>query len=121
MREKGEEWNFLAHGMELFGCACVYTNEDGNGEGPMVMKIEDELKIENPRNHSAESVETLRQLLAGGARVEADPKRPDFYEVESNSDVYYIHISPITGKILLLAAWPKYAEAGVEAGAIEAA
>jgi hypothetical protein len=87
----------------------------------MVLKIEDELHIENPRNHSAESVETLRQLLAGGARVEADPKRPDFYEVESQSDVYYIHVSPVTGKILLLAAWPRYAHAGVEAGVIEAA
>ncbi|HEV2299458.1 MAG TPA: hypothetical protein VGR72_13200 [Candidatus Acidoferrales bacterium] len=84
------------------------------------MKIEDELHIENPRNHSTESVETLRQLLAGGARVEADPKRPDFYEVESHSDVYYIHISPITGKILLLAAWPRYTHEGVEAEAIEA-
>jgi hypothetical protein len=86
----------------------------------MVMKIEDELQIENPRNHSAESVETLRQLLAGGARVEADPKRPDFYEVESHSDIYYIHISPVTGKILLLAAWPKFAPSGDESRAIEA-
>ena len=87
----------------------------------MVMKIEDELLIENPRNHSAERVETLRQLLAGGARVEADPKRPDFYEVESRSDIYYIHISPKTGKILLLAAWPKHTYPGDEAKAIEAA
>lgn len=73
----------------------------------MVMRLEHELNIEDPRHHSQERVETLRQLLAGGARVEADPKRSDFFEVESGSDVYYIHISPITGKIVLLAAWQK--------------
>lgn len=73
----------------------------------MVMKLEHELNIENPRNQSPERVEMLRQLLACGARVERDPKRPDFYEVESGSDVYYIHISPVTGNIVLLAAWPK--------------
>ena len=71
------------------------------------MKLDNELNIEDPRHHSQERVDTLRQLLAGGARVEADPKRSDFFEVESGSEVYYIHISPITGKIVLLAAWPK--------------
>lgn len=73
----------------------------------MVMKLDHELFIEDPRYPSLERVETLRRLLAGGARVEADPKRSDFFEVESGSDIYYIHISPITGKILLLATWPK--------------
>lgn len=73
----------------------------------MVMKLDHELNIEDPRHHSKERVDTLRQLLAGGARVEADPKRSDFFEVESGSEIYYIHISPITGKIVLLAAWPK--------------
>jgi hypothetical protein len=107
--------------MELFEARFVYRNEGESGEGPMVMKIEEALQIENPRNHSAERVETLRQLLAGGARVEADPKRPNFYEVESGSDVYYIHISPVTGKILLLAAWPKAYVPGEEATVIEAA
>lgn len=87
----------------------------------MVMKLEHGLDIEDPRHHSQERVETLRQLLAGGARVEADPKRSDFFEVESGSDVYYIHISPITGKIVLLAAWPKAPVAGEEVPAWQAA
>ncbi len=86
----------------------------------MVMKLQHELKIEDPRNHSTECVETLRRLLAGGARVEADPKRSDFYEVESGSDVYYIHISPITGTIMLLATWAKGA-IDEEIGAIQVA
>lgn len=87
----------------------------------MVMKLENELLIEDPRNHSIECVETLRRLLAGGARVEADPKRSDFYEVESGSDVYYIHISPVSGKILLLATWAKEPVHGEEVGAFQAA
>jgi hypothetical protein len=72
----------------------------------MVMRYEREFMIEDPRHHTAETVSILRKLLAGGARVEPDPKRPDFYEVESGATVYYIHVSPVTGKILLLATWP---------------
>lgn len=87
----------------------------------MVMKLDHEVYIEDPRHHSFERVETLRRLLAGGARVEADPKRSDFFEVESGSDVYYIHISPITGKILLLAAWQKDCVPGDELHATQAA
>ena len=87
----------------------------------MVMKLENELLLEDPRNHSPECVETLRRLLAGGARVEADPNRLDFYEGESGSDVYYIHISPVSGKILLLATWAKEPVHGEEVGAFQAA
>jgi hypothetical protein len=87
----------------------------------MVMRLEHEVNIENPRHHTQECVDTLRRLLAGGARVECDPKRPDFYEVESGSDVYYIHVSPVTGNILLLAAWPKDGVPGEEVRATQAA
>ena len=87
----------------------------------MVMKLEHELNIEDPRHHSPERIETLRRLLAGGARVEADPKRSDFFEVESGSDVYYIHISPINGKIVLLAAWPKDSVPGEDLHVTQAA
>ncbi|MGH9709170.1 MAG: hypothetical protein ACRD4H_08045 [Candidatus Acidiferrales bacterium] len=87
----------------------------------MVMKLEHEVNIEDPRHHSEERVEVLRRLLAGGARVESDPKRPDFYEVESGSDIYYIHISPVTGNILLLAAWPKDGAPSEEVRATQAA
>lgn len=71
----------------------------------MVMRVENERKIEDLGKHPAESVDRLRQLLASGAHVRPDPKRPDFYEVESGADVYYIYVSPATGKILLLATW----------------
>lgn len=65
-----------------------------------------EVQIEDLRNHSSEMVMTLRSLVENGAGATPDPKRPDFFELESESLVYYIHISPVTGKILLLATWP---------------
>lgn len=72
----------------------------------MVMRWAQQLDIEDLRNHSDEALLTLRKLLAGGAKVHPDPKRPNFYEVESGSVTYYVHVSPATGKILLLATWP---------------
>jgi len=72
----------------------------------MVMRCGHELQIEDVRNHPVETVLMLRNLLAEGAVVRRDPKRSEFYEVESDSVVYYIHVSPVTGKVLLLATWP---------------
>lgn len=81
----------------------------------MVMRIEEELlNIRDVRNHPEETISTLRQLLASGARVVADPKRPNFYELEHGSEVFYIHVSPATGQILLLATWSN--ELGVAPG-----
>jgi hypothetical protein len=71
----------------------------------MTASISSKIQIEDLRNHPADT-ETLRTLLSVGAAVIPDPKRSDFFEVESESLVYYIHISPVTGNILLLAAWP---------------
>lgn len=78
----------------------------------MVMRLGREHEIEDLRNHPAEMVTTLQNLLASGACGAPDPKRPGFYEVQSGSLVYYIHVSPVTGKILLLATWPKEPAAG---------
>jgi hypothetical protein len=72
----------------------------------MVMHWEPEVKIEDLRNHPAEAVISLRNLLSSGAKVTPDPKRNGFYEVESGSLVYYIYSAPTTEKILLLATWP---------------
>jgi hypothetical protein len=84
----------------------------------MVMTLEREMQIEDLRNHPAETLKMLRDLLFSGVRVTPDPKRADFYELEDVETVYYIHISPISGKILLLATWPTeaaLAEAGTTA------
>jgi hypothetical protein len=79
----------------------------------MVANLSGKAQIEDLGNHPTETVAALRSLLAGGASTIADPKRRGFYEVESDSAVYYIHVSPVTGKVLLLATWQNE---GVPAG-----
>jgi hypothetical protein len=71
----------------------------------MITGLTREAQIEDIGNHEAGAVAALRNLLATGANAIADPKRNGFYEVESDSAVYYIHVSPSTGKVLLLATW----------------
>lgn len=73
----------------------------------MVLRLNQEADIENLRAYPAETVEQVRQLLAAGAPARPDPRRKDFYELENGCRVYYIHISPINGKVLLLASWLK--------------
>jgi len=93
-------WNFLVELPVIEG--------EGLGEEremTMVMHFEQEPNIRDLRNHPPETLETLRRLLASGARVEADPKRPNFYELQHGPEVFYIYLSPVTGQILLLATW----------------
>jgi hypothetical protein len=71
----------------------------------MVMCLERELEIEDLRNHSREMIAQLRDVLANGATAIPDPKRTGFYEVKRREQIYYIYVSPNTGKVLLIAAW----------------
>jgi hypothetical protein len=75
----------------------------------MVANVNSKAQIEDLGNHPKETVNALRCLLTSGASTIADPKRIGFYEVESDSVVYYIHVSPVTGKVLLLATWQNVA------------
>jgi len=71
----------------------------------MVLRLEKNFKIEDLRHHPTEVVEKLQGLLANGAMAQQDPHRDSFYEIESNGRVYYICVSPVTGKVLLLGTW----------------
>ncbi|MFQ5663012.1 MAG: hypothetical protein ACE5HL_04195 [Terriglobia bacterium] len=73
----------------------------------MVLRLNEKLTIDNLRNYPAETVERLRALLAAGALAHADPRRKNFYELENGTRVFYIHVSPNGGKVLLLATWPR--------------
>jgi len=73
----------------------------------MKLRLEKEPIIDNLRNHSAETVEKLRDLLIAGSPARLDPRRKNFYELENCSKVYYIHLSPMNGKVILLAVWDK--------------
>jgi hypothetical protein len=74
-------------------------------EEAMVMCPERELEIEDLRNHSQEMISHLRDVLSRGANVIPDPQRPGFYEVKLRGQLYFIYISPYTGKVLLIAGW----------------
>ena len=73
----------------------------------MVLRMTEGARIENPREYAAHTVEDLRHLLMSGGQGQRDPRREHFYELENNKDTYYIHISPITGNVILLARWPR--------------
>jgi len=70
-----------------------------------MIQIKEGAGIENPREYEPGAVKELRQLLRKGSPARRDPQRENFYEVESNSETYYIHISPVTGNVVLLAKW----------------
>lgn len=77
----------------------------------MVPTIEQVQQIEAPRNHSLETQERLRQLLDGGAPVRPDPKRLDFFEIEDDTQVFYVHVAKASAKVTLLAVWNREAAA----------
>jgi hypothetical protein len=70
------------------------------------MRWEREMQIEDLRDHPRELIAELGDLLASGAPAIPDPKHPELYEIKSDIQVFYVHISPVTGKVLLLATWP---------------
>ena len=73
--------------------------------GGMLLRMQEGTRIENPRNYEGNAVENLRILLANGAEAQRDPRRKYFYQLEDNNNGYFIHISPITGNVVLLAKW----------------
>lgn len=82
-----------------------------------MLQMGEGLRIENPREYAARTVEDLRDLLAAGSHAQLDPRRENFYQLEDSKSTYYIHISPITGNVTLLAKWSRqpqecYADAG---------
>jgi hypothetical protein len=69
------------------------------------MHFGERFEIRDLGSHSPATVTTLALLLVGTVNVRPDPKRKNFYEVIDGSQVYYIHVSPVTGIIYLLAVW----------------
>jgi hypothetical protein len=63
--------------------------------------------VDNLRNYPADIVKELEELLLWGGSAVPDPKRRGFYELENYERTFFIQISSITGKVVLLAAWRK--------------
>jgi hypothetical protein len=71
----------------------------------MLLKLKDKTTVRSLRNHSVEILRELNRVLAEGAPACQDPHRDNFYELEGSSRIFYIFISPATGKVTLLAVW----------------
>jgi hypothetical protein len=77
--------------------------------------------LEDLRNHSPEQVAELRLLLSVGAPSRPDPRRPGFFEVDGDSNVFYIFKYPTGTKVLLLGVWERDRVADMAACACSAA
>jgi hypothetical protein len=71
----------------------------------MLLRLEHLSGVDNSRNYPPETIEELEQLLLAGGSASPDPRRKGFYDLENQKRTFFIHISPITGRVVLLAAW----------------
>jgi hypothetical protein len=76
----------------------------------MMIQIKGEAQVENPRQYEARAVEHLRHLLELGAPAQRDPGRENFYEIDGQTDTFYVHLSPLSGNVVLVAKWLRQAE-----------
>jgi hypothetical protein len=61
--------------------------------------------IDNLRNYPEHLVARLGALLRDGAAARPDPRRRGFYDVADGDRVFFIHVSPVSGRVWLLASW----------------
>jgi hypothetical protein len=72
----------------------------------MFLRISDGLSIDNLNNYPVEVVSQLEKLLASGVEARLDPNRKNFYDVKDLGRGFFIHASPRSGNVMLLATWP---------------
>ena len=79
----------------------------------MLLRMKQLTGVDNLRNYPLEIVKGLEELLLSGGSALPDPKRKGFYDLENHERTFFIQISPLTGRVVLLATWrrPKYAVA----------
>src|SRR5260221_5507611 len=75
--------------------------------------------VDNLRNYAAEIIKELEELLLSGGSAFPDPNRNGFYDLENYERTFFIQISSITGKVVLLATWRKSAFWRLDAGSYE--
>lgn len=61
--------------------------------------------VDNLRNYPAETIRELEELLLTGVPASPDPKRKGFYDLETRERTFFIQISPVTGRVVLVATW----------------
>ena len=75
--------------------------------------------VDNLRNYPAEIIKELEELLLSGGSALPDPKRKGFYDLENYGRTFFIQISSITGRVVLLATWRKTLSRQLDAGSDE--
>jgi hypothetical protein len=96
------------HSVRLAEVSCEQALREGIED--MMIQVERGVRIENPREYERCAVNQLRQLLELGSSAQLDPRRPNFYDIDSNGENYYFHISPVSGNVVLLARWLRQPE-----------
>jgi len=77
--------------------------------------------VEDLRSHTPEQVAELRLLLSTSAPTRPDPRRPGFFEIEGQANVFYVFKYPTGAKVLLLGVWDRDPVAELAACACPAA
>lgn len=78
----------------------------------MILQMAMKPAIEDLGKHSPQVVEELGALLLSGALAYPDPRRRNFFEVQDYDRVFYVHVSPVNSKVMLLAIWRRDIPAG---------
>jgi hypothetical protein len=73
--------------------------------GKMHLRMEHLAGVDNLRNYPVEMIEELKGLLLSGAPASPDAKREGFYDLDGRGRKFFIHISPATRRVALLATW----------------
>jgi hypothetical protein len=82
----------------------------------MLLRMKQLPGVDNLRNYPAEIIKGLEALLLSGGSALPDPKRKGFYDLENHERTFFIQISSITGRVVLLATWPRPRRAVALAG-----
>jgi hypothetical protein len=71
----------------------------------MILKIDEQLSIDNLKGYPTEVVQQLEKLLNTGVEARVDPKRENFYDLETAERGFFIHAHPLRRRVTLLATW----------------
>ena len=85
----------------------------------MFLRMKQRPAVDNLRNYPAEIIKELEELLLSGGSALPDPKRKGFYDLENYDRTFFIQISSITGKVVLLATWRKALSRRLDTGSYE--
>jgi len=63
--------------------------------------------LEDLRSHTPGQLGELRVLLTSGAPSRPDPRRPGFFELDGEENVFYVFKYPSGTKVLLVGVWER--------------